>query len=82
MAVQLYGVTTLGCVHALTGYPGMSDAAISPEPATYVREVIVLPHPVIARSDHVRKCLRQEYLQRSSPCRLCAPGHKRRGNLT
>ena len=50
MGVQRCGGTASGCTHAFDVYPDMSDAAISHEPASPVCEVMVLPHPVIARS--------------------------------
>ena len=51
MGVQGNEGATAGCTHTFDVYPNMSDAATSPEPATDVCEVMVLPHPVIARSE-------------------------------
>ena len=54
--------------------PKQSDAAISHEPAPHVREVMGLPHPVIARSGPLCKHLREAVVYRISPHRLGAPG--------
>ena len=43
MVVQKYGGTTFGSVRAFSRDPNRSDAAISHEPETLVREVLILP---------------------------------------
>ena len=82
MGVQESEDTACGCLHASDLYPPRSDAAISHDPEILVCEVMVLPHPVIARSGPPAHDLARRRWIPALPVRLGALRHKRRGNLT